>query len=665
MNPSERADEAREARASGLTPRALGLGIALVVLVNVAAPYSNYVVHSSLLASDYMPLGALFPFFLVVAVLNTVLKTISPNWALHPGELVVIFMMSLVGASLATYGMAGYLVAVIASPFFFATPENQWADYIHSHIPDWAVPSKSGPAMQWFFDGLPPGVRIPWEVWLVPLFWWLSLIAVVVFVAFCIIAILRRQWVEHEKLLFPLVELPLAMVEGADGTQRWPAFMRGRLFWYGFFVPLGLVLWNSIHYFVPFVPQIPLGGWGIDKITSISFAQGFPGFLVNVYPPIIGFSYLMSLDILFSFWFFHVLALIQAGLYARLGYSLGASENYSSEYDASMGWQSMGAFVAMVLWGLWVARHHLRAVGRKAWRGAADPLDDSAELLSYRRAVIGLILGLMYIATWLHALGMTWAVIAVFLPTALIIYLGTSRIVAEGGLAFARGPMVAQTFTAFVLGSTGIPAQSMAGLALSYAGFCEIKNSFMPAFAHCAKLSDVLKGNRRNVGWAVVAAVVVAVCVSVPYTIALGYRHGAYNFDTWIFTYGGSLPFENIVKKMRNPFDVDLGRLTFLGIGGGLYSLLNVLRTRFAWWSLHPIGLTLASSWPIKMAAFSIFLGWLCKWLIVRFGGIQLYRQARPVFLGMILGYFAGAAISNGIDFIWFQGQGHWLYGLY
>ena len=157
MNPSERADEAREARASGLTPRALGLGIALVVLVNVAAPYSNYVVHSSLLASDYMPLGALFPFFLVVAVLNTVLKTISPNWALHPGELVVIFMMSLVGASLATYGMAGYLVAVIASPFFFATPENQWGRYIHSHIPDWAVPSKNGPAMQWFFDGLPPG----------------------------------------------------------------------------------------------------------------------------------------------------------------------------------------------------------------------------------------------------------------------------------------------------------------------------------------------------------------------------------------------------------------------------------------------------------------------------------------------------------------------------
>ena len=65
------------------------------------------------------------------------------------------------------------------------------------------------------------------------------------------------------------------------------------------------------------------------------------------------------------------------------------------------------------------------------------------------------------------------------------------------------------------------------------------------------------------------------------------------------------------------------------------------------------------------MSAFSLFLGWLCKWIIVRLGGIQLYQRARPFFLGLILGYFAGVAVSNVIDVIWFPGQGHWLYGLY
>ena len=46
------------------------------------------------------------------------------------------------------------------------------------------------------------------------------------------------------------------------------------------------------------------------------------------------------------------------------------------------------------------------------------------------------------------------------------------------------------------------------------------------------------------------------------------------------------------------------GRFIFLGIGGAFYSALNFLRARFIWWPLHPIGLTLASSWPLKMSAF-------------------------------------------------------------
>jgi hypothetical protein len=35
---------------------------------------------------------------------------------------------------------------------------------------------------------------------------------------------------------------------------------------------------------------------------------------------------------------------------------------------------------------------------------------------------------------------------------------------------------------------------------------------------------------------------------------------------------------------------------------------------------------------------FSIFLGWLCKGLIMRFGGIDTYRKVTPAFLGLVLG---------------------------
>ena len=40
----------------------------------------------------------------------------------------------------------------------------------------------------------------------------------------------------------------------------------------------------------------------------------------------------------------------------------------------------------------------------------------------------------------------------------------------------------------------------------------------------------------------------------------------------------------------------------------------------------------------------SVFLRWLAKILIIRYGGVRLYRAARPVFLGPIVGEVLAAA---------------------
>jgi hypothetical protein len=36
----------------------------------------------------------------------------------------------------------------------------------------------------------------------------------------------------------------------------------------------------------------------------------------------------------------------------------------------------------------------------------------------------------------------------------------------------------------------------------------------------------------------------------------------------------------------------------------------------------------------------SIFVGWLLKLLILKFGGIRMHRASTPLFLGLILGEF-------------------------
>ena len=61
-----------------------------------------------------------------------------------------------------------------------------------------------------------------------PLFWWLSFIFTLFFVCFCIMVILRKQWVERERLSYPLMAVPQILVTDAD--RGLPAILRSKLF---------------------------------------------------------------------------------------------------------------------------------------------------------------------------------------------------------------------------------------------------------------------------------------------------------------------------------------------------------------------------------------------------------------------------------------------------
>ena len=54
-----------------------------------------------------------------------------------------------------------------------------------------------------------------------------------------------------------------------------------------------------------------------------------------------------------------------------------------------------GLLCAYVMFGLWMARGHLKAVFRKVFRGASD-VDDAREAMSYRAALIALVASLLY-----------------------------------------------------------------------------------------------------------------------------------------------------------------------------------------------------------------------------------------------------------------------------
>jgi len=632
--------------------RAFLIGLFMVVLINVGAPYSLFVLKSSQWAISYLPLSVVFLFTGLVFA-NAALKSAFKIAGLHASELGIVFIMSLVGASIPTWGTSTYMIAVIAAPQYFASPENQWQDKVVQYARDWLMP-RDAIALKWFYNGIPAGEPIPWGAWVAPLFWWTSLVIAIFFLCHCLVSALRKQWVEHERLPFALMELPRQLIEPPPGSN-WPGFVRSKAFWIGFGIPFFIVMWNVVTYFTPAFPPIPR-----DLSTPISVGRGFPAINTHINWAIVGFTYFVNLDVSFSLWFFNILTMTQIGTFNHFGYSIPNLDIYSLGHPA-VAWQSFGAMIVLVANLVWMARSHLGDIWRKALSGDEN-IDDSNELMSYRSIVFGGGLALLYIAFWMYRAGMSVATLSLFILTILILYTGITRIVMEGGLLFSRGPLVGQTFVGYTLGPhAGV--ESNIALGLSYGWHHELKGFFMVASANSAKISDHIQLSRRTITFCVMVAAVTALVVSMAFILYMGYSFGAYNYGGWIFGAGSQVPYTESLRKIALTAP-DWTRLMHLGIGSSIMAVLTFMRYRFPWWPLHPIGMPVGvCSYPMTIIVFSIFVSWLAKWAIMRSGGIGLYQKAQPFFIGLIMGYFTGIGVSFLIDMAFFPGQGHSLYG--
>jgi len=639
---------------SGPTIRGVLLGFLFCIFVDWLILFAIFRLGSIYLVYGHMPVALLLPFVALVVGINPLLAKISPRLALSRAELGVIFMMGLVAVAVPEFRLTGFFLGLIASPYYFATTENGWAEFLQPYMADWLVPADTAHAMRYFYEGLPPGVKAPWTVWVVPVFWWGTFFVALFFVCLALVVILRKQWEEKERLLFPLAEVPLAMMERGEG--RLPRIMHSRLFWVGAALPLLVIGWNIIGYFQPVWPEIPLVG---RHIKWISFGRNFPLLRIKFNVLVLGFAFFANLEVLFSIWFFYLVSVFEVGMLNRVGLDLGGSEPWTTGY-ATIGWQSFGGFFFIALWGLWMARRHIVRVVGSALGPGPQALDDSDELLSYRTAVFGLVLSLAYVVLWLHEAGLDFLPIFMFLFILLVLYVGAGKIIAQSGLIYIRGAMTAQNFIMRSLGTARLGPQNLVSLATTFTFIFDGNPYFFPSLSHDARIAGRLpRTNTRMLGGLLIATFAVAFVFSVWYTLYLGYTYGAYNSGAWTLTGAHGFIYNAIIAKIRDPEPPDMGRLTFFGVGNLLAAGITYMRYRFVWWPIHPVGLAVAMALPVKMGAFSVFLAWFIKLILLKIGGIHLYRRAIPLFIGLVVGYVVGVGVSMVVDGIWFMGQGH------
>jgi hypothetical protein len=82
-------------------------------------------------------------------------------------------------------------------------------------------------------------------------------------------------------------------------------------------------------------------------------------------------------------------------------------------------------------------------------------------------------------------------------------------------------------------------------------------------------------------------------------------------------------------------------------VGFGIAFLLQWLRVRLPWWPLHPLAFAVTSSWEINLVWGPLFLAWMFKSLILRYGGRGGFHRALPFFIGLMLGQFVVGSLWN------------------
>jgi len=643
--PPEESPDAVPAR-QGVTPRAVAVGLGLVVTDCLWNTYVEYIAHSARINITHFPVALFAPYVLLLLVNRFAARRLRPSLALSPEELLAVIAMGLVGSAIPAYGLVSFFLGMIATPYYLASPENQWVEYFHDHLPAWLIPSNRGDAMRWLFEGLPdPSVPIPWGVWVVPLLSWTALIGAIVVASTCLAVMLRRQWAQHERLTYPILQ-PAVELAGA-GEEPDP--FRRRLFYAGAFIPFFIICWNIISYFQPGFPIIDRHrGW-------MSMGAYFPRVHVSLNFYTLGFSYFANVDVLFSIWFFYLFYGAQAAVYRRVGLNLSARDESS---DATTSLQASGAFLALVVWGLYVARRHLRDVFLKAVRPDC-PSDDGGEILSYRTCAAGLLLSLLFIPCWFHAIGLAWPVACLLTAGLFVCYVGVARVIAETGVIYFSMPIGPAGFLPFLYGGKHVfPPATQTALTLSDAIGSQGKAMFMPPLVHAARLGDHLGAGRRRLACALALSLAVGVFVTIWYSLYLGYTRGAYNFDDYPFTRYPPRVYDALVKTLKNDVTWESERYLFFPLGIAIYALVNLLRYRFSWWPLHPIGMIVPPTHAVH-SIFSLFIAWGVKTALLRVGGVGLYRRCRPFFLGLIVGHLLGVVVSFLVDYIYFPGQGH------
>lgn len=564
---------------------------------------------------------------LVLSLLNLPLRKRLPALALNRLELLAIYFMVSVGSAVISTDMQGILVTLMGYKAWFADEFNSWNTLFDGALPDWLLVNDRS-VLRGFYAGNSTVTPEVLRAWAMPMMWWTLFTWALLFMMLCVNTILRKAWVERERLTFPIVALPMAMTEQPE------SFFKNRLMWLGFAFAGGITLVNGLNYLYPSIPYIPIKR--IDyQIATSGPLMGLGSVRVAFYFFAIALGFLMPLDLSFSLYFFYILFKLE-GLFVNLA---GVPPESGFPYTEA---QAFGAYMAIFVVAVWGLRRHLKRVWEIAWR-CEKTNEDADEPMKYRTALIGFILSSLFLLLFARATGMNALVAVIFFAIYIAVIVMITRIRSEFGFpVHDMHQMGSQQTMVRMVGSDVFDKQTLG----AFSAFWWINRVFrsnpMPHQMEGMKAAGSGGRAQRSMFRAMLLAGMVAVPVCFLVFLQGYYQFGAATakVNSWGTGFGNEA-FGRLEKLMRTPAPVNMGQNYASVFGFGFAMFLAALRSRFVGFPFHPLSYAVANSWGMQNLWLPIMVGSICKGAVLRGLGLQGYRKAMMFFFGLMLGEFA------------------------
>jgi len=123
--------------------------------------HSELVIDSPSFNSIHPSVAGFFAVICISLFINPLLKAIRPKWALTQPEMLFIYAILIVTGPVVSIGGVHFFLPTLIAPYYYATPENEYAELFHRYIPSWFGPKDSEVIRQFYESS--QGAGVPWE----------------------------------------------------------------------------------------------------------------------------------------------------------------------------------------------------------------------------------------------------------------------------------------------------------------------------------------------------------------------------------------------------------------------------------------------------------------------------------------------------------------------